>query len=116
MARLIRTTFNIVTYESAEQGDFAESGWIDEEGESMELDEFDEFDDEEETPVTKAIKWLDDKGFLEPSSSCYYPSIWYTISDWNTNMQTGTQESRSYHLHGFTAIEERAIFDAVTSK
>lgn len=104
----IRISFETVTPESAEQGDAAERGWIDEEGESMDPDA----DDRAEglTAVDKAADFLDDQG-VSPSASHFHPGLWYTTTDPDTDLRTGETEYRSYHLVGFTTEEQQEIFD-----
>lgn len=72
----ILTTYSTVTPESAEHGDVADSGWIDEDGVPM--------GDDDESAVDDAVKFLKDKG-VEPSSSAY------TIKVFGTPMSTATR-------------------------
>ena len=80
----IRETYQIITPESAECGDVAESGWIDEEG----------------TPYTfsELVELL--KG-CEPSSSEPYPGMWATDYEFGNGttayFERGEEETRSYH-------------------
>jgi hypothetical protein len=104
-------TFSQTTPESSEQGDYSDSGWIDEEGKSMEPDEFDR--EERLTAADLAVKFLQDEGVMEPSSSDFYPGVWYS-TEWHTvNYRTGTDEERSYHLRDFSEAEEKAIWDGL---
>jgi hypothetical protein len=106
----IVTTYQIVTPESAEQGDFADQGWENEEGESMLPDQY----DEGITAVDKAVKFLQDNGGSEPSSSQFNYGVWYSTpdSDHNNDYFTkGIEKYYSFHLKGFTPEEEKAIFD-----
>lgn len=96
--RLIRTSFDIVTEESAAEGDAAEHGWLDEEG--------------TEFTVEEAIEKLE---FCEPSASQFHPGVWYTQKEGDTDYQTGEVTTESYHLVGFTEAEQREIFEAVQS-
>jgi hypothetical protein len=100
----IRVSYDIVTPESAEEGDVAERGWIDEEG--MEVDPW----DEDETYVDEAVRMLEDEGVLEASSSEFHPGVWYSNNEYGHDYATGARESRYYHLDGFTVEEEAAIF------
>lgn len=107
----IKVTFETVTEESAREGDAADRGWIDEEGESMLPDS----DDEEEgiSAVDKAVSWLEDKGALEPSGMPFYPGIWYTQADAQMTreyIEDGKDTRESFHLEDFTEEEERAIY------
>lgn len=108
----IATTYQIVTPESAEQGDYAESGWEDEEGESVEPDEF---DDEGTTVVDKAVKWLLDKGAIEASSSSFHSDVWYTSAE-DINYSTGSFTTYNFHLRGFTPEEQEAVFDVFNAQ
>lgn len=94
---LIRTTYDIVTPESAEDGDFAETGWVDKEG--------------TEYSVADAIRKLEG---CEPSSTSFHEGVWYTQSDGNTNYVTGAETRESYHLKGFTKQQEQRIYDAIS--
>jgi hypothetical protein len=99
----IPITFEIVTPESAEQGDAEERGWIDEDGEQF-------------NSAGEAARFLISNGATEPSSSRFHKGVWYTASDYNTDWQTGAVESRSFHPKGFSEKEQRMIFDIVTGK
>jgi hypothetical protein len=105
----ITITFSRTTPESVEQGDFSESGWIDEEGVDMVPDEFDR--EEGLTATDKAAKYLYDEGATEASSSQFHPGLWYS-TDWSTiNYQTGEEEERNFHLVGFTEEQEHEVYD-----
>jgi hypothetical protein len=99
MARLITVTYDIVTPESAEQGDFAESGWIDDEGTEM-------------ISPAEAIKFLRREGADQPSSSYFHSGVWYSASK-GENYRTGAETTHSYHLKGFTPRAERMVWDAI---
>lgn len=96
---IIRTTYEIITPESAEEGDAAERGWSDEEG--------------TECTVEEAIHFFALKS-VEPSSSEFHTGIWFMDAEGDTNFQTGAETRESYHLDGFTVEEEREIYDAIT--
>lgn len=95
-AGLVRTTYEIYTPESVEHGDAEERGWIDEEG--------------QECTPEEAFKMC--RG-CEPSGSDFHPGVWYIDNEYHTDYQTGAQESRSYHLNGFTHQQQEDIFDSV---
>jgi hypothetical protein len=99
MARLITITYEIVTPESAKQGDVEERGWIDDEGVAM-------------ASPAEAIKFLRDKGATQASSTAFHPGVWYSDCG-DTDYKTGADETRSYHLKGFTERAQRIIFDAI---
>lgn len=109
----ILTTYETVTPESAEHGDVADRGWIDDEGESMAPDSYDR--SEGLTAVDKAVRFLKDNGAGEASSSYFHRGIWY--SDYGSeDYRTGENEQRSYHLKGFTAAQEREIFNQMSRR
>jgi hypothetical protein len=100
--RRIGVTYDIVTPESAEDGDVAERGWI---NEGIPID-----------GVREAIRMLKYDGPFEPSSSAFHKGVWYTESEGDTDYHTGAVETKSYHLYGFTEAEERVIFNALTKR
>jgi hypothetical protein len=97
---LIRTTYDVVTPESAEQGDFADTGWIDEEGQKL-------------SPA-EAVKWLRHEGVgpFEAEEAGSTSSGWYTVEA-GTNYQTGAETRHSFHLKGYTPNQRRAIHEAL---
>lgn len=97
----IRITYEVVTPESAEHGDAADRGWIDEEGVSMKPEHG-------EGTIAKAIKFLRDEGVVEASSTQFHKGIWYS-NEADQDYRTGEDTTKSYHLYGFTETEERAI-------
>ena len=103
----ILTTYSVTTPESAEQGDFAESGWIDEVGEPMLPEEYDR--EEGKTAVDKAVDWLEWKGAGEASASHFHPGVWY--SSQSTSYRTGETTEYNFHLKGFTEQEEEEVFN-----
>ena len=76
----IRTTFEIITPDSAEHGEAAEHGWIDEEGTEYGFRELVE---------------LARSGAV--SSSDPAPSAWLTVYGYDEDCSTGAVENRSYH-------------------
>ncbi len=76
----IRETYEIITPESAEFGDVAERGFIDEEG--------------EEYSFRELVELL---AHCAPSSSCPHNGMWATHYDYDVDYETGATESRSYH-------------------
>lgn len=132
---LVKTTYEIITPESAEQGDVAERGWKDEEGESMELDSFDVFeiadklsnreefagkstefleDYVKENPSKfiplNTAKWLVNEGATEHSSSDFDPNGWYT-SYGQQDPKTGNYENLGFHLDGYTDEEKELVYN-----
>ena len=116
--RKITTTFNRTTPESASEGGFSKTGWIDEKGDPIKVDKDDiqeAIDDDDEQPVTEAIvraavKWLRDNYASEYSSDRHFhPGGWYSTT-WETlDYSTGEEEERNFHLENFTEAEERLI-------
>jgi len=102
---LIRTTYEVVTEESAAEGCVAEEGWLDEVG--------------DEYSVTQAIRLLQG---CEPSSSEFHSGIWYTLDE-GQDYRDGSYSSTSYHLvtrgvrrARWTVAQERAVYEGVTGK
>ena len=119
MGRRITETFSKVTPESAENGDFSETGFTDEEGVNMELDEYDKddtnFDGSPVTSVSIAVRHLRNNGATNPSSGHFHIGIWYSTSgDEVVSYRTGETIERSFHLKGFTEAEEKEIFASIT--
>jgi hypothetical protein len=98
----IRISYEVITPESAENGDVEERGWIDEEG--------------TEHSVESAVELLTREHYVSPSSSAFHPGVWYSDADSDVDYRTGAETHSSYHLAGFSEQEERAIFAAVTKK
>ena len=103
---LIRTTYEIITEESAADGEVAERGFRDEHG--------------TEYTVHEAIEFLRGK---EPSSTHFHSGVWYSDADGDMDYRTGETEMLSYHLETkagkrghFTLAQQRAIFNGVTGR
>lgn len=94
----IAVYFEIITPESAEEGEAADSG----EAEEVEVDD-----------VEEAIKMLKHDGATEPSSSHFHPGVWYNWVDPDIDYRTGESRYQSYHLIGFDEDEQREVFDAI---
>ena len=116
--RKITTTFNRTTPESASEGGFSKTGWIDEKGDPIKVDEDDiqeAIDDDDEQPVTEAIvraavKWLRDNYASEYSSDRHFHAGGWYSTTWETlDYSTGEEEERNFHLENFTEAEERLI-------
>jgi hypothetical protein len=106
--KFITITYEIWGEEDLEAGDTDRRGWIDEEGESMAPDA----DDRAEglSAVDKAVSWLEYHGAYEGSEGgARAASRWWTNHEHDIDYRTGEVEQRSYHLHGFTEAEKRAI-------
>lgn len=79
----------------------------------------DEFDCEDGvTAVDKAVEYLTNEGITAPSSSEFYPRVWWSYADGAviTDYYTGKCEEKSAHLEGFTDDEARAIYARVTTR
>jgi len=107
----IRIAYEIITPESAEQGDAEERGWIDEEGIAVSPDEW----DEEITAAAKTVMFLKNEGVSEPSSSAFHPGVWYTAYG-EQNWRDGSYKNQSYHLVRFTPEEEEEVYKRITEK
>ena len=102
---LIRETFAKITDESAENGDYSETGWINKEGVT--------FFRKDPDYLIEALQHLLNNGALEKSNSSFSIGTWYTNSDWNTDIHTNEREKRSYHLVGFTEEEQKLIYNGM---
>jgi len=100
--KLIKTTYQTITPESAEKGDFEDQGWEDEEGKSMTPDEYDI--EEGITAVDKTVEFLRNNGASEESNITTYSTV-----DPERNYKTGAEKYYSFHLYGFTPEEEIEI-------
>ncbi len=102
---LIRTTFEVITEESAQDGEAAESGWLDERGTAY--------------TVHEAIREL--RG-TEPSSSAFHSGIRYTLDE-GQDVRDGSYSLQSYHLvtrgvrrGRWTVNQERKVYEGVTGR
>ncbi|MGB4196910.1 MAG: hypothetical protein WBJ51_06400 [Methanoculleus sp.] len=111
MRRGFRVTYEIISHESAEQGDVEERGFLEEDGIDISLDEFDI--EEGISIVDKAVEFLRDNtgsDGIEPSSTGKMgEEDWWTSYKHNEDFRTGTVENRSYHPYGFTVEEINQI-------
>jgi len=121
--RQVKITYQTVTPESAEHGDFAETGWLDgcwkydtPDGIDFDCMDPDKWDREEGiTAIDKTVEFLRDAGAVHPSDSGGGSGTWYSTES-ELDYRTGESETRSYHLGGFTPEEEQAIFDHITTR
>lgn len=114
---VITTTFQIITPESAEAGDYEETGFIDEEGHDCTPDEYDA--EEGKTEVDLAVEFISEQGPVEASDSQGGPRTWYTQTDPAHDrafFEQGREETHSFHLKGFTPEQETAIFAKLTAR
>lgn len=105
----VAVTFSQTTPESSAQGDTSKTGWIDEEGEDMTPDSFDY--EEGLSAADLAVKFLQKEGANYPSSSHFYPGVWYATDYHTIDYRTGTDEERCFHLLDFSEAEEREVWD-----
>jgi hypothetical protein len=115
--RRICTSFETVTPESAAEGDFSDSGWTDKDGEELDpsADDVAEHGTEEAAAVVLAVRFLEDRGSVEPSSSpTWHPRVWYSTTDPNMDYATGAETRHSFHLKGYSEKEEREIYRVLT--
>ena len=110
----ILTTYHTTTPESVAQGDYADNGWEDQEGVDMTPDEWDR--EEGRSVVDNAVKWLQDKGALEPSDSHGGVGTWYSTIDPERNYRTGGEKFYQFHLKGFLEPEQEEIFRRMTRR
>jgi len=99
---IIRTAYAIITPESAEQGDYAEQGWLDEDGTEYTFRE-----------AVKLLRGLYDWGFC-PSSSRFHLGVWYLTYP-ETDFCTGAETSKSYFVDASERFQRR-LFAVVTGK
>jgi len=104
MARTYRlnTCYDIITPESAEDGDFAESGFICE-GEKF-------------TSFESLADHIISEGATEASSYPFTPGCWYVCNDYDTDYVTCAVENRSYHVTGLSDKQERELYRRVTGR
>ena len=113
--KVIKTTYQIASPESVEQGDYEDTGWEDEEGESMVPDQYDR--EEGITAVDKAVEFLRHRGAAHASQEPYTGggNLWFS-DDGDTDFRTGNTKTLSYHLSGFSEEEMQEIYNRVRGK
>ena len=111
MSKRVRICYEVVTPESAAEGDAAERGWIDEEGIDVtpSADDVAEHDGPVDALVNLTLEAIGHTS-LVPSSGCWHPGLWYTDADPERDCFTGAETRQSYHLAGFTPDEEAAVY------
>ena len=107
--KTVSTTYDIVTEDSAIEGDIAESGWLNQEGYYCTPEH------DEETAVDIAVEFIKNEGFTEFSSSKFHPGGWY-ISCGEQDMYSGECENHNYHLNGFSPEEEEEIYKRLVKR
>ena len=116
--RRIRITYQTVTPESAEIGDFADTGWIDEEGICIEPDDYDvdEHGSESAAAVALAVKTIGRGCEASDYPRCCPGHTWYTETEGRRDYSDNSETTQSYHLDGFSEEEELAIFAEITGR
>jgi len=112
----VTITFSRTTPESVEAGNYSESGWEDEDGVTMILDDCDIEDGLTLADIT--AKYLKNEGASSTfaSSSHFHPGLWYS-TEWSTlDYRTGEQEERNFHLVGFTPKQEKEVWDKMSER
>jgi hypothetical protein len=104
----IKITYSQTTPESANDGDFSDSGWINEEGV--------EFTETNEELIEEVVTYLRNEGVCEASSSMFRKGIWYSTEWFVEDYGTMTEEQDSYHLYNFSEEQERTIYNELKSK
>ena len=107
--RLINITYEVITPESAAEGDVAERGWL-----SPLLITTEDLDEDDPSWVDATIRALQNEGIgsVEADSSHGTPR-WFTEIDGNMDYQTGAETRRSIHPEGFTKAEMDALGKAL---
>lgn len=123
----IAVTFDVVTPESAADGDIASSGWdTAPDGDEIDWDTdadgtSDDGSETETSLVAAAVKYIRySAGAVEASSyPRWHRGTWYRECDPRQDrdhFERGIDRFRSYHLRGFTEGELRAIFAELTDR
>jgi len=107
--RRIRISYQVVTEASAEIGDYAETGWDNEEGVLVDYADFDEI-------VEGAVCIIGRDCEASDYPRCCPGHTWYTETDGEKDYSDGSETTKSFHLDGFTAEEEWAIYSEITGR
>ncbi len=105
----ISVNYSRVTPESAEEGEPSETGHL--ETVPITLDEYDR--EEGLTEADLVVKVLKNEGAMYPSSTAFHRGVWYTTESQVIDYGTGEEEERSFHLKGFSQVEERDVFNTI---
>jgi len=110
--RRIRISYDVVTEESARDGDFAENGWENEEGVCIAPDEWEVDGAGSELAVVVKLAAGIIGHCVEASDypRCHSGHTWYTEIDAEPDYEDGSEKRRSFHLDGFSEEEELAIY------
>lgn len=113
--RIIRISYDLVTPESAEQGDVAERGFLSDNDTRYSIAERDEAPVYPMFGPASAAEFLLQRGAVEPSSSTFDRHASYS-TEGSLSLANGEVESRHYHLSGFPEDELKAIYAAVAEQ
>ena len=100
---IVKITYSKTTPESAEAGEFSDTGWVDEEGQTFES-------------VEDVVSFLKQEGVSQCSSSPWSPGSWYETESSTSDFETGEEEVRGYHLYNVTPEQEQAIYQGVMGR
>lgn len=103
MAKLFKMnkTYEIVTEESAEHGDFEESGF--------------EYEDNEFS-FMELVREIKDAGATMPSDSSPSMHTWYSTPDADIDYHTGEYTYYSFHPKGLTERQAKVLYRLVTAR
>lgn len=90
-------TYQIVTKQSAKQGDFEDQGFYEQDIEFDSIEELAEY-----------IK--DNCNGLEPSSSVFHKGIYYSSTDAEVDYNDGSETYYSYHVNNLTELQEKELY------
>jgi DNA-directed RNA polymerase subunit RPC12/RpoP len=107
--RKIKISYSTVTPESAENGDFADTGWEDEEGVPFPESDY----ESHEEMIDDIVRWLHNR-VTYFSSSMFDPNGWYSSEDEDYTSDESTEYA--YHLYNFTEEEEKEIYQRLKAK
>lgn len=111
--KALKVYFQTVTPESAAEGDYDSMG---------EHNTHDVMPDKYDTaigltsPQIAAALISETYGYIEPSSSKFHKSIWYSTIDAEQDYKTGEETNYTIHAEGFTEAEERELYQILTNR
>lgn len=108
---VIEEYFEIITEESAEQGDVEESGH--EDTHVIDIDEWDKADGLSVSDVV--AKFLKDKGITDFSASFFHPNGWY-VKEGEMDMYDGSYTNYSFHLKNMSDEQKREVYEKIMGK
>ena len=91
-------TYQIVTPESASQGDYADQGY---EEEGLTFDTVDDL-------ISELMQH-----WLEPSSTKHHEGVWYTQTVPERDLYSGEEKTLSFHPKGLNKEESETVFNTV---